>query len=205
MFSYMNQRKNPTKPTLKLLTFPHMYLTFWPKHGTNLPNVRQFLGTSTSFTLAMPACRRQCSIAKNIPHNIWVQNPSFTMEDFNGPMEEEVPCADYHVQAPAVSFGVVYLKFKFSDLQSRHPIKSWKHLKYWNKTWEFKIRYISRKMKNNHLKQSGSFQTKSVNQWFQRLAQNQRSQPIPKVTLKRVPNSHQRWRGSPPKKGVVRE
>lgn len=45
------------------------------------------------------------------------------MEDFNGPMEEEVPCADYHVQASAVSFfGGVYLKFKFSDLQSRHPI-----------------------------------------------------------------------------------
>ena len=98
------------------------------------------------------------------------------MEDFNGPMEEEVRCADYHVQAPAVGFfGVVYLKFKFSDLQSRHPIKSWKHLKYWNKTWEFKIHYISRKMKNNHLKQSGSFQTKSV---VPTARSNQRSQPI---------------------------
>lgn len=57
-------KKNPTKPTLKLLTFPHMYLTFWPKHGTYLPTFRQFLGTSTSLTLAMPACRRQWSIAK---------------------------------------------------------------------------------------------------------------------------------------------
>lgn len=136
---------------------------------------------------------------KHIPHNIWVQNPSFTMEDFKGPMEEEVPCADYHVQAPAVSFfGGVYLKFKFSDLQSRHPIKSWKHLKYWNKTWELKINYISRKMKTKHLKQSGSFQNKSV--VLTARSQIRWSQPIPKVTLNRVPNNHQRWRGSPPKK-----
>lgn len=44
--------------------------------------------------------------------------PKFYHGRFQRTYEEEVPCADYHVQAPAIRFfGGVYLKFKFSDLQ----------------------------------------------------------------------------------------